>query len=166
MAGYRRRLRRVLIDVAARFVEVNPQWAEYFFDLQFLLTRGLPIIERHLAGDTSNGAIELALAWAEEWPFMNASQRKACLQAQTVMAAELLRLVTEAMFLPHPEEQDSVQARDKSWRGMGIPLAYVQAHNPPGRSGAHQQQPVETVEQHQSELAHEEKGLHLPTLAG
>jgi hypothetical protein len=134
--GYRQRLRRVLINAAARFLELNPQWGEYFFDLRFLLNRGLPIVEEHLAGVTSNGAIDLALAWAEEWPSMNASQRKACLQAQTVMAAEVLGLVAEEMLQPHPPLQELVQERDGSWRGMGIPLAYVKSHNPPGRSGA------------------------------
>jgi hypothetical protein len=57
IAGYRRRLRQVLIHAAARFLEANPQWWEFFFDLRFLLNRGLPIIEGHLAGVPANSAI-------------------------------------------------------------------------------------------------------------
>src|SRR5688572_25742493 len=94
---YRRRLRRVLINAARRFVKASPQWGEYFFDLDFLVNRGLPIVEDHLAGTNSIAAIDLALLWAEEWPELSASQRKVCLQAQTIIAAELLRLVTEQM---------------------------------------------------------------------
>jgi hypothetical protein len=125
--AYRRRLRRVIIEASARFLEQNPQWDEYFFDVNFLLNRGLPIVERHLAGTTSNGAIDLALAWAEEWPTMNASQRKACLQAQTVIASELLHLITEAMVQPVPAIQEERRENGETWRGVGIPLAYVRS---------------------------------------
>jgi hypothetical protein len=131
---YRRRLRHVIIDSADRFLKTNPQWGEYFFDVRFLLNRGLPIIERHITGAISNGGIDLALAWAENWPSMNVSQRKACLQAQTVIAAELLRLVTETMLLPRPVHHDAQQAQAGDWRGVGVPFAYVQSLNPPGRS--------------------------------
>jgi hypothetical protein len=162
IVDYRRRLRRVIIGTAARFLESNPQWSEYFFDLRFLLNRGLPIVEAHLAGTISNGAIDLALAWAEEWPSMNASQRKVCLQAQTVIAAKLLTLVTEQMLLPRPPFQKLDQEREESWRGMGIPFAYVKSHNPLGRSDVHQQLLAKVV-QHQGEFLRREKGLHLPT---
>ncbi|MEX1021299.1 MAG: hypothetical protein WDZ49_16680 [Litorilinea sp.] len=152
---YRHSLRWVLIDAAARFLDLNPQWAEYFFNLDFLLNRGLPIVERHIAGIASNSAIDLALAWAEEWPAMNASQRKVCLQAQTVIAAELLTLVAEEMLRLHPSLQNLTQARDERLRGMGIPLAYVKSHNPPGHSDTDLQQLWETVAQHQGDLLQE-----------
>jgi hypothetical protein len=140
-AGYHRRLRWGIKQAAARFHKLNPQWSDYFFDIRFLLNRGLPIVEEYIAAATSTGAIDLALAWAEEWPSMNASQRKACLQAQTVIAAEFLRLVAEAMVLPHAALQDAFQEGDGSWRGVGTPLAYLQAHNPPVRGRSHQHQP-------------------------
>ena len=153
IVDYRHRLRGVLINASARFLEVNPQWGEYFFDLHFLLNRGLPIVEAHITGATANGAIDLALAWAEEWPSMNVSQRKACLQAQTVIAARLLTLVTEGMLLPRPLIHEVAQEREESWRGVGIPFAYVKSHNPPGRSDTHQ---------YQGALLRGQKGLRLP----
>ena len=133
VTSYRRRLRWQIIWAVARFHTMNPQWSEYFFDVNFLLNRGLPVVERHVAG-VSNCAIELALAWAEEWPAMNANQRKACLQAQTVIAAELLQLVTEAMLGQRPAAQNAVQVEVASWRGVGVPLTYLQSHNPPTRA--------------------------------
>jgi len=132
-----RRLRWAIKQAVASFQEANPQWGDYFFDTHFLLNRGLPIIEKHLAGASSTGAIDLALAWAEEWPSMTMEQRKACLQLQTVMAAELLQLVTESL-LARPSLAGSAKERNESWRGVGVPLAYIQAHNPPTRSEMNQ----------------------------
>lgn len=154
---YRRRLRRVIINAAARFLESNPQWGEYFFDLHFLLNRGLPIVETHLVGATANGAIDLALAWSEEWPSMNAGQRKACLQALTVIASELLRLVTAEILLPPPALQGLAQEREESWHGMGVPFAFVKSHNPPGRNDAQQQRLLERMTQLR-EVSSREKG--------
>ena len=125
-AHYRRRLRWSVVRAVARFHQLNPQWRDYFFELRFLLNRGLAIVEKHVAGDTTTTAIDLALAWSEEWPTMNASQRKACVQAATVMAAELLRLVVEAMARPHALH-DATPENAASWRGVGVPVAYVQA---------------------------------------
>lgn len=158
IVDYHRNLQRAVVDAAARFLGLNPQWAEYFFNLDFLLNRGLLIVERHIAGVDSNSAIDLALAWAQEWPSMNMSQRKVCLQAQTVIAAELLRLVTQEVLVSRapylvsraPYEVLN-QERDKHWRGMSVPFAYVKSHNPPGHSDVHLQQMLDTVAQHQRE---------------
>jgi hypothetical protein len=83
---------------------------------------------------------------------MTANQRKACLQAQTVIAAELLQLVTEGMLLPRRPFLGLVQERAGSSRELGVPLAYVKSLNPPGRTSAHQQELMDTLAQHRADL--------------
>jgi hypothetical protein len=124
----RRRVRKAVGDAAAQFCKLYPEWVEYFFDERFLLQKGMPIIERHIAHATARDAMDLALSWAEEWPPMDTNRRKARLQAVTLMAAALLQLVGKALMLPHPAVLRQVEPPRAQWQGIGIPLAYVQAH--------------------------------------
>ena len=119
--------RVAVVHAATQFRRDNPEWEEYFFDTGFLLHRGMPIIERHVAHATSRDAIDLALTWAEEWPPMDTDRRKARLQAATLLAAAFLPLVTKSRMLPHPAMIRRTELeRGAQWDGIGIPLAYVQ----------------------------------------
>jgi hypothetical protein len=98
---YQRRLRRAIIDTTVQFGQLYPEWQEFLFDRHFLLNRGLPVIERHIAGTASRSAMDLALAWAEQWPQMNAGRRKTHLQTLTPIAAEFLRLLEKRLMNSH-----------------------------------------------------------------
>lgn len=92
-----RRLRRATRRAAAQLRSSHPAWIESLFDSHFLLNQGMPILERHLECPASTDAFDLVLAWAEQWPYMTAAQRKSNLQTLTPVAAKFLHLLEKEM---------------------------------------------------------------------
>lgn len=119
-----RRVHRAIARTAKHFAELYPEWAALLFDRHFLLHRGRPIIERHLAAPTATDAFDLALAWAEQWPALRSALRKRHLQGLTPVAAEFLRLLVLDLINPHA---DMAARQPNDRRRTGIPLTYVQS---------------------------------------
>lgn len=129
-ADHRLRLRRAIVQAVAQFRKLYPAWDEFLFDVRFLLSQGMPVIDRYVASAASNSAIELALAWLEAWPSVDIGRRKAQLMALTPIAAKLLRMLKMNLMQSHlTDAWNGSQANDAVWQRIGVPLAYVQAHH-------------------------------------
>lgn len=123
--AYRQRqLRRSIIRTATRLGQLYPAWEARLFDRHFLLHRGLPILERHVAAPAATDAFDLALAWVEQFPAMPTETRKRHLQALTPVAAEFLRRLRLTVIQSH---SITAGANDSRQHRIGTPLAYGQS---------------------------------------
>lgn len=100
--SYHQRLRWVTMHIVREYQQRQTEPVADFFTLRFLLNRGMTIIARHVAHATFSDAIDLALAWSEQWPTLSTQQRKAQVLTLTPIAAKLLTRISRAMMRPYP----------------------------------------------------------------